>query len=198
MVLNQRLLLSKWDSLKFNQLEQGTIPTCKKCGIRNECGLSEFFCAGTITKTFSQHWRLCRKWWRFITTKTLICPNLDLFYLTLPTFVCAVLPVQSFLFTEGIKDLLSKLREALLGGPSIVFTRRAVVDEIHIRKSSNVCKSIVAIDAGQLNPYSMCQPMVKGPYSRYNFYADLQILRPRQNRSLTFENMVMSYFQPIR
>ena len=35
-------------------------------------------------------------------------------------------------------------------GPSIVFTRKAVVDETYIRNSSNVCKSIVGIDATQL------------------------------------------------
>ena len=31
--------------------------------------------------------------------------------------------------------------------PPTVFTRKAVVDEIFIRKSSNLCKSIVGIDA---------------------------------------------------
>ena len=36
-------------------------------------------------------------------------------------------------FTEGDKDLLEKIREDMVGGPSIVFTRKAVVDEIFIR-----------------------------------------------------------------
>ena len=31
-------------------------------------------------------------------------------------------------FTEGDKDLLEKIREDFVGGPSIVFTRKAVVD----------------------------------------------------------------------
>ena len=62
-------------------------------------------------------------------------------------------------FTEGDKDLLEKIREDVVGGPSIVFTRKAVVDETFIRKSPNLCKSIVGIDASQLYPYSMCQPM---------------------------------------
>ena len=43
-------------------------------------------------------------------------------------------------FTESDKDLLEKIREAMVGGPSIVFTRKAVVDEIFIRKTSNLCK----------------------------------------------------------
>ena len=42
-------------------------------------------------------------------------------------------------FTESDKDLLEKIREDMIGSPSIVFTRKAVVDETFIRKSSNVC-----------------------------------------------------------
>ena len=57
---------------------------------------------------------------------------------------------------------MEKIREDVVGGPSIVFTRKAVVDEIFIRKSTNICKSIVGLDASQLYPYSMCQPMPTG------------------------------------
>ena len=55
-------------------------------------------------------------------------------------------------FTESNKDLLEKIREDMVGGPSLVFTRKAVVDETFIRKSSDLCKSIVGIDASQLYP----------------------------------------------
>ena len=47
----------------------------------------------------------------------------------------------------------------MVGAPSIVFIRKAVVGETFIRNSGNICKSIVGIDASQLYPYSMCQPM---------------------------------------
>ena len=53
-------------------------------------------------------------------------------------------------FREGDKDFLEKNREDVVGGPSIIFTRKAVVDETFIRKSRNLCKSIVGIDASQL------------------------------------------------
>ena len=53
-------------------------------------------------------------------------------------------------FTEGEKDLFEKIREDVVGGSSIVFTRKAVVDETFFRKSTNICKSIVGIDASQL------------------------------------------------
>ena len=70
-------------------------------------------------------------------------------------------------FTESDKGLLEKIREDMVGGPSIVFTLKAVRDETFIGKSSNLCKSIVGIDASQLYPYSMCQPMPTGLYTRW-------------------------------
>ena len=48
--------------------------------------------------------------------------------------------------------MLEKTREDVVGGPSIVFTRKAVVDENFIRTSTNLCKSIVCIDATQSIP----------------------------------------------
>ena len=45
----------------------------------------------------------------------------------------------------------------MVGRPSIVFTRKAVVDQTQIRNSTNVCKSIVRTDVNQRYPYSICQ-----------------------------------------
>ena len=101
-------------------------------------------------------------------------------------------------FTESDKDLLEKSREDMVGGPSIVFTRKAVVDETFIRTSTNLCKSIVGIDASQLYPYSMCQPMPTGLYTRWNYDSESQKFMPRQNKTRSFENMVLSYFQQTR
>ena len=53
-------------------------------------------------------------------------------------------------FTETDKDVLQKVREDMVGGPSIVFTRKAVVDKTFIRNSRNTCKTIFGIDASQL------------------------------------------------
>ena len=46
-------------------------------------------------------------------------------------------------FFETDKDLLQKIREDMVGGFSIVFTREVVVDETFIRDSGIICKSIV-------------------------------------------------------
>ena len=72
-------------------------------------------------------------------------------------------------FTPSDEDLLEKTRGDTVGVPSIVFTRKAVVNETSIRKSSNLCNSIVCIDASQLYLYSMCQPMPTGLYTRWEY-----------------------------
>ena len=101
-------------------------------------------------------------------------------------------------FTETDKDLLQKIREDMVIGSSIVFTRRAVVDETFIRNSENICKSIVGIDASQLYPYPMCQPMPTGLYTRWDYDTKSNRFKPQQNKSRNSESMVLSYFQRQR
>ena len=47
----------------------------------------------------------------------------------------------------------------MVGGLSVVSTRKALVEEIFIHKPTNLCKRNVGIDASQLYPYPMCQAM---------------------------------------
>ena len=101
-------------------------------------------------------------------------------------------------FTERDKDLLEKTSQDMVGGPSFVFRGKAVVDETFIRKSTILCKSIFGIDERQLCPYSMCQPMLIGLYTRWNYVSGSQKVMPRQNKTRSFENMVLSYFQQTR
>ena len=54
----------------------------------------------------------------------------------------------------------------MTGGPSIVFTQKAVDDEKFIRKSSNKCEQIAGIDANQLYPFLRCQDMPTGLHTR--------------------------------
>ena len=101
-------------------------------------------------------------------------------------------------FFESDKDLCEKIREEMNGGPSIVFTQKAVVDERYIRNSSNICKSIVGIDASQLYPFSMCQDMPTGLYTRWEFDTEMQKFKARHNRNRNFENLVMYFYQESR
>ena len=101
-------------------------------------------------------------------------------------------------FTETDEDLLQKTREDMIPDPSMVFTRRAVVNETFIRSARIICKSIVGIDASQLSPYFMCQPMPTGLYTRWEFDSESNRFKPQQNKSRIFENAVMSFFQKKR
>ena len=101
-------------------------------------------------------------------------------------------------FTESDKDLLEKIRENMVDGPPIVFTRKAVIDETFIRKLTILCQSVVGIDASQLYPYSMCQPMPTALDTRWKYDSESQKLMARQNKTCSVENMVLSYFQQIR
>ena len=116
------------------------------------CAHLKIFYAVTTTKTLSQHSKQFKKWLLFITKK------IDMLKLgcTLPNMANVCLhkstSAKFYPFTEPDKDLLQKVRENMVGGPSIVFTRKAVVDETFIRNSGKICKFIVGIDASQLYP----------------------------------------------
>ena len=69
-------------------------------------------------------------------------------------------------FIDSDEVLLEILLEDVNDEPSIVFARKTVVDKTFIRDSTNCCKSIVGIDASQFYPFSLCQAMSTGLYTR--------------------------------
>ena len=101
-------------------------------------------------------------------------------------------------FTETDKNLLQKVREDMEGGPPIVFTRKAVVNEFFIRNSGKNFESFVGIDSSQLYPYSICQPMPTGLYTRWEDDTESNRFKHQQNKSRNFENLVRSYFKRQR
>ena len=98
-------------------------------------------------------------------------------------------------FPETDKHLLEKFREDMVGGIFIVFTRKAVVDETFFRSSINNCKSTVGLDVSQICPYSMCRPMPTGLYTRWEYDKESDSLKSQKNKSISFENVLMSKFQ---
>ena len=78
-----------------------------------------------------------------------------------------------YLFVDSNKDFHEEVRGEMTGGPSIVFTRKALKDKTFIRTSNNICKAIVGIDASQLYPFAMCQAMPTGLYATWEFDSDL-------------------------
>ena len=180
-------------------LELRIIITCNRYGGKNKWAHSRTFCGGIATKMLCQLWRQCKRWLPFTTTKISICWSLVVHYQTWLTFAYKTLPMQNFIPSQkAIKTYWKKIREDVVRGPSIVFARKAVVDETFNRKSANICKSIVGIDANQLHPYSMCQPKPTGLYTCWDLDSEASRFTPRQNKTRSFENMVISYFQQAR
>ena len=119
-------------------------------------------------------------------------PNLDNISLHKST------EAKFYLLTEGDENLLEESREDLVGGPSIIFRRKSILEETFVRKSATLCKSIVGIDASQPYPYSMCQPMPIGLYTRLDYDLETSRFTLSQNKTRSFQNMVISYFQRTR
>ena len=94
--------------------------------------------------------------------------------------------------------MLEKIGGDIGGGPSIAFTRKAVVDETFIRDSTNWCKSIVGNYASQLYPFSICRAMPTGLYAKWEFDSEQGKVEQRQHKSKSSGNMVMSHFQRVR
>ena len=101
-------------------------------------------------------------------------------------------------YTEQEKDFSKKISEDVVRGPSFGFTRKAVFDETFIQKSTNICNSIAGIDAIQLYPYSMCESKPTGLYTRWDIDSETSELTPRQIKTRSFENMMMSFFLRTR
>ena len=123
---------------------------------------------------------------------------------TIPNLLNICLPKStnetSYSFSESDRDLCEKIREDMTGGPYIVFTRKAVVDKTVIRDSSKVCKLIVGIDASQLYPYSMCQDMPTGLYTRWEFDSDMQKIKAWLDITdlAVLRTWSLSYYQKTR
>ena len=163
------------------------------------CAHLKTFYAGTTTKTLSQHWRRCKNMLVFYHKKGIDMLKLGCTLLNLAN-ICLHQSTNAkfYPFTETDEEFLQKVREDMVGGLSIVFTRKTVVDETFIRNSGNICKSIVGIDSSQLYPYSMCQPMPTGLYTRWENDTESNRFTPQQNKSRNFENIVMLFFQRQR
>ena len=86
----------------------------------------------------------------------------------------------------------------MVSGPSIVVPCKDIVDEIFIRSSKNVWKSIVVIDCSQPSAYSKCKRMPTGFYNRWECNSDTQQFTPRQNKSPFLEDISFKIYQRTR
>ena len=118
---------------------------------------------------------------------------------TLPNLANRILhsstSLKFFPFNEEEKKFDDYIREWLTGGPSIIFTRYAKVGSSRIKNSSNICKTIVGIDASQLYPFSMMKDMPTGVYTKWELREDTGLFHPRRSKKNYLECIVLKYFQ---
>ena len=71
------------------------------------------------------------------------------------------------LFNKKNEDLYYKLKNNIVGGPSIIFNRRQIAGETFIRNNpEKLCQKILGFDANALYLYCIGQDMPVGPYIR--------------------------------
>ena len=100
-----------------------------------------------------------------------------------------------FPFNQQNKSFDDYIREWLTGGPSIIFTRYAKVGNSRIKNGSNMCKTIVGIEAGQFYPFSMMKNMPTGIYTKWDLRKDTGLFHPRRSKKNYLECSVLKYFQ---
>ena len=81
---------------------------------------------------------------------------------------------------------MQESRECVVGGLSIVFPCNAV-DEAFNRKSTNIFKSCVKIDASQLYPYWMCRLMPARFFTRCSLVSKTSRFTPWQEEAEAFQ-----------
>ena len=147
----QNTSLSNWNYQRHHLLVSKVINICNSYWSKNKWARWKTFCIGRAIKILYQLWKQCKNSLIRYQDK-----DIDMLKLgcTLPNLAYIrpykALDAKFYPFREVDKDILEKIWECVVGGPSIVFTSKAVVDEISFRKSTKICESIVGIEENQL------------------------------------------------
>ena len=127
------------------------------------------------------------------------CWNLDVCCQSLQIFYFTSQILQSFIPSQWATRIIWKAWvKAWLVDLPFQIARKVVADGTLIRILINWDKINVGIDAPQLHPFSMCQAMPAGLYTRWELDSESGQFKQRQNKTRSFENMVTSYFQRVR
>ena len=81
----------------------------------------------------------------------------------------------------------------MVGGPSIDFTKEKQLLMKFLLENQQTHATLVGIDASQLYPHAMCQPMSTGFFSRQDIDSETGRFSPRKKTRI-FEFMVVSFF----
>ena len=103
------------------------------------------------------------------------------------------------LFLRSDEKFFWNVREHFVGGPSIVFTRKNIVEKTRICMFTNALQfHCFNSHFGQIHLYSVFQPTLEQLYTRHEVHAELQSFEPPQNKFKSFSTLVMLCFQQRR
>ena len=94
-----------------------------------------------------------------------------------------------------MKDLVSKVREDMVGDPSKVFEHKAILGKTKICKSAKVCRLIVGMVARPVYLYSMSHSTPADVETRYKFNAELQSFKAPQIKPGSLQIFISSYLK---
>ena len=136
-----------------------TISNCNKYGNKNKSAPSKAFLCWYNNEDFVPILEAMQKMSVFYRDKDV---DMVKFCCTLPNLANNCLHKSTdanfYPFTEGDKDVLEKTREDVAGGPSIGFTRKAVVDEAFFEKQQTYANLLLGLTLANHTPTRCVNP----------------------------------------
>ena len=89
-------------------------------------------------------------------------------------------------FFEGYKDSCQKNRDDITGGPSLVLGKKLLSIKLIFVTRQIFPKKSVEIDASQFYPFSLCQEMPTGLYTRWEYDSETDRFKARNYKNEKF------------
>ena len=162
----QNELVSKWNYQRHLSLGMKTINTSKKNGSSKRCSFNKIL-RRYNNEDVVRELEAMQKILAFYSNK-----NIDMWKIGATLQKLAKICLQKIThakfchFREGQKDLWKKIEMLLV--VCLFFLNVQQMLMIFFRKSTNLFKSFVQIDASQLSPHSMCHSTPTGFYTHWN------------------------------
>ena len=135
----------------------------------------------------------------FTTTMILICWSLVVHYQTRLTFAYTNPLMQKVIPSQReIKTYWKKFKKtSWVAHLSCLHAKQLMMKLLSqsLQTYENLMLGLMPANYTPTRCATMCQPMPTGLYTRWDFDSETSGFTPRQNKTLRFENMVMSYFQ---
>ena len=186
-VIKQKLSKPPLLGLRYNN-------TCNNFGGKSKWALSETFWVGATKKMLYRIWKQLKKLLSSTTTEISICYCLVRLFQTWPTFVYTnLLMKKSITSPKHIEFFRKNSRRCFWQSIYRFYTKKNCWWNFYSKINKSM-QFFVGIDASQLYPYSMCQPML----TPLDIDSKMGRFTLRQNETRSLEITVLSYFQRKR